>query len=113
MTDAIGFIGLGVMGEPICRNLLRKSGRKVLAFDLAAEPLARIVAGGAVAAKSVADVVGELAAQRVRQRLGQRLALAADLRGPLPRRQLAHLVECRCRLRRGAGAFALLPRHPS
>lgn len=59
MTDAIGFIGLGVMGEPICRNLVRKSGRKVLAFDLAAEPLARIAADGAAAAKSVADVVGE------------------------------------------------------
>ncbi|MBR0793024.1 NAD(P)-dependent oxidoreductase [Bradyrhizobium manausense] len=58
MTDAIGFIGLGVMGEPICRNLLRKGRRKVLAFDLAMEPLARIVADGAVAAKSVADVVG-------------------------------------------------------
>ncbi|QOZ47387.1 NAD(P)-dependent oxidoreductase [Bradyrhizobium sp. CCBAU 53340] len=57
MTDAIGFIGLGVMGEPICRNLLRKSGRKLLVFDLAAEPLARIVADGASAAKSVADVV--------------------------------------------------------
>jgi hypothetical protein len=58
MTEAIGFIGLGVMGEPICRNLLRKGGRKVLAFDLAADPLARIVADGAVAATSVADVVG-------------------------------------------------------
>jgi 3-hydroxyisobutyrate dehydrogenase-like beta-hydroxyacid dehydrogenase len=57
MSDAIGFIGLGVMGEPICRNLLRKSGRKVMAFDLAAEPLARIVSDGATAAKSVADVV--------------------------------------------------------
>jgi 3-hydroxyisobutyrate dehydrogenase-like beta-hydroxyacid dehydrogenase len=44
MPETIGFIGLGVMGEPICRNLLRKSGRKVLAFDLAAEQLARIVA---------------------------------------------------------------------
>ena len=57
MSGSIGFIGLGVMGEPICRNLLRKSGRKVLAFDLAAEPLARIVADGATAAASVADVV--------------------------------------------------------
>jgi 3-hydroxyisobutyrate dehydrogenase-like beta-hydroxyacid dehydrogenase len=57
MPEAIGFIGLGVMGEPICRNLLHKSGRKVRAFDLAAEPLARIVADGASAAKSVADVV--------------------------------------------------------
>lgn len=59
MTDAIGFIGLGVMGEPICRNLVRNSGRPVLAFDLAAEPLARIVADGAKAAGSVADVVGD------------------------------------------------------
>ncbi len=57
MSGSIGFIGLGVMGEPICRNLLRKSGRAVLAFDLAAEPLARIVTEGATAAKSVVDVV--------------------------------------------------------
>ncbi|WP_431201599.1 NAD(P)-dependent oxidoreductase [Bradyrhizobium betae] len=58
MSGVIGFIGLGVMGEPICRNLLRKSGRAMLAFDLAAEPLARIVADGATAAKSVEDLVG-------------------------------------------------------
>ena len=31
----IGFIGLGVMGEPICRNLVRRSGLPVIAFDLA------------------------------------------------------------------------------
>ena len=41
----IGFIGLGVMGEPICRNLVKKSGRRVLAFDLAVEPLARLRGG--------------------------------------------------------------------
>ena len=29
----IGFIGLGVMGEPICRNLARKSGLPVRAHD--------------------------------------------------------------------------------
>lgn len=52
----IGFIGLGVMGEPICRNLLRKSGATITAFDLAAEPLARLVAEGAAAATSVAEV---------------------------------------------------------
>ncbi len=57
MTGAIGFIGLGVMGEPICRNLACKSGRKVLAYDLAAEPLARVTADGAAAAKSATDVV--------------------------------------------------------
>ena len=53
----IGFIGLGVMGEPICRNLLKKSGAKLIAFDLAHEPLARLAAEGATAAGSVAEVV--------------------------------------------------------
>ncbi len=38
----IGFIGLGVMGEPICRNLVRKSGLPVTVFDLAPEPLGRL-----------------------------------------------------------------------
>jgi 3-hydroxyisobutyrate dehydrogenase len=45
------------MGEPICRNLLKKSGKRVVAFDLAAEPLARLRADGAEIAGSVADVV--------------------------------------------------------
>jgi 3-hydroxyisobutyrate dehydrogenase-like beta-hydroxyacid dehydrogenase len=53
----VGFIGLGVMGEPICRNLVKKSGRRVLAFDLSAEPLMRLRAEGAEIAASVADVV--------------------------------------------------------
>jgi 3-hydroxyisobutyrate dehydrogenase len=53
----IGFIGLGVMGEPICRNLVNKSGRHVLAFDLSQEPLARLRAEGAEVAGSVAEVV--------------------------------------------------------
>jgi 3-hydroxyisobutyrate dehydrogenase-like beta-hydroxyacid dehydrogenase len=54
----IGFIGLGVMGEPICRNLVKKSGAPVFAFDLAPEPLARLSADGAAIAGSVAEVVG-------------------------------------------------------
>jgi 3-hydroxyisobutyrate dehydrogenase len=54
----IGFIGLGVMGEPICRNLLKKSGAAVIAFDLAPEPQARLREEGAAAAASVAEVVG-------------------------------------------------------
>src|SRR6201997_3752906 len=54
----IGFIGLGVMGAPICRNLVRRSGARVITFDLSPEPLARLKADGADAAKSVADVIG-------------------------------------------------------
>jgi 3-hydroxyisobutyrate dehydrogenase len=56
---SIGFIGLGVMGEPICRNLVKKSGARVAAFDVAAEPLQRLRADGAVVAGSVADVVAQ------------------------------------------------------
>jgi 3-hydroxyisobutyrate dehydrogenase-like beta-hydroxyacid dehydrogenase len=45
------------MGEPICRNLVKKSAAKVLAFDLAAEPLARLRGDGAAIAGSVAEIV--------------------------------------------------------
>lgn len=55
--NAIGFIGLGVMGEPICRNLTKKSGRPVIAFDLSPEPLARLRDDGAIVAASIADVM--------------------------------------------------------
>jgi 3-hydroxyisobutyrate dehydrogenase len=54
---SIGFIGLGVMGEPICRNLLKKSGRRVIAFDLSPEPLERLHEEGADIAGSVATLV--------------------------------------------------------
>jgi 3-hydroxyisobutyrate dehydrogenase len=54
---AIGFIGLGVMGEPICRNLVKKSGARVAAFDLATEPLQRLHNDGADIAASVSDIV--------------------------------------------------------
>ena len=54
---SIGFIGLGVMGEPICRNLAKKSGARVTAFDLSPDPLKRLREEGVVVAASVADVV--------------------------------------------------------
>jgi 3-hydroxyisobutyrate dehydrogenase len=54
---SIGFIGLGVMGEPICRNLLKKSGKRVIAFDLSPEPLERLHEEGADIAGSVATLV--------------------------------------------------------
>ena len=55
----LGFIGLGVMGEPMCRNLARKSGRPVLAHDLRPEPLARLAADGVRAAPDLAAVARE------------------------------------------------------
>ena len=49
--NTVGFIGLGVMGEPMCRNILHKSGRRVLCHDLSPEPVARLAAEGAEAAE--------------------------------------------------------------
>ncbi|MBX9946133.1 MAG: NAD(P)-dependent oxidoreductase [Reyranella sp.] len=46
MTDMIGFIGVGTMGEPMCRNLAKKSGMTVLAADRDPAPLARLAADG-------------------------------------------------------------------
>lgn len=46
MTDSIGFVGVGTMGEPMCRNLARKSGQPVLAADRDSAPLARLAADG-------------------------------------------------------------------
>jgi 3-hydroxyisobutyrate dehydrogenase len=53
----IGFIGLGVMGGPICRNLVKKSGAAVVVFDLSQQVLAQLRAEGAAVATSVAEVV--------------------------------------------------------
>jgi 3-hydroxyisobutyrate dehydrogenase len=76
---ALGFIGLGVMGEPMCGHLARRSGLPVLAFDLRPEPQERLGTQGVKAAampeiaaacdvillslpdgKAVAAVVGQL-----------------------------------------------------
>jgi 3-hydroxyisobutyrate dehydrogenase-like beta-hydroxyacid dehydrogenase len=56
MAKAIGFIGLGVMGEPICRNLARKSGNQVVGFDLADAPLQRLADVGVTRAASLASL---------------------------------------------------------
>lgn len=52
----LGFIGLGVMGEPMCANLVRKSGHRVYVSDLNPEPVQRLSEQGAVAAGSIAEV---------------------------------------------------------
>lgn len=58
-SKKIGFIGLGVMGEPMCRNLALKSGMPVAAFDLNPEPLARLGASGVKAMLDVRSVVAD------------------------------------------------------
>ena len=51
---AIGFIGLGVMGEAMCRNLATKSGRRVLGLDKSPAPLERLAPHGVTAAAGIA-----------------------------------------------------------
>ena len=59
VVGRIGFIGLGVMGEPICRNLATKSGVPMIAFDTREAPLLRLQAQGVKAAGSVREVAQE------------------------------------------------------
>ena len=52
--EHIGFIGTGVMGEPMCRNLARKHDGPVTAYDLDPAPLDRLARDGAAVAPSIA-----------------------------------------------------------
>src|SRR5258708_25499186 len=51
--ERIGFIGLGIMGKPMARNLL-KAGYSVRVYDVVAASMAAVT--GAVAGQSCADV---------------------------------------------------------
>jgi 3-hydroxyisobutyrate dehydrogenase-like beta-hydroxyacid dehydrogenase len=58
VSARIGFIGLGVMGEPMCRNLALKSGAGVIAYDRDPAPGKRLESQGvqsAVSATAVAE----------------------------------------------------------
>ncbi len=56
MFGCIGFIGVGVMGEPMCRNLASKGGEKILAWDIDPAPLERLAEAGVAAAQSPGDM---------------------------------------------------------
>ena len=57
-SKKIGFIGLGVMGKPMAKNLL-KAGFSLTVFDIKAEPVAELVALGAEKESSPAKVAGK------------------------------------------------------
>lgn len=52
----VGFVGIGVMGEPMAANLGQRSGRAVVAYDTDQARLSAAVAAGARAASGLADV---------------------------------------------------------
>jgi 2-hydroxy-3-oxopropionate reductase len=53
----IGFVGLGIMGKPMSKNLLA-AGYELTVFDVVPSAVEEVVAAGASAGKSAADVAG-------------------------------------------------------
>ncbi len=53
----VGFIGLGVMGEPMCRNLATKTQMRIRANDLSPEPLKRLAEQGVESVANIAKLV--------------------------------------------------------
>jgi len=54
----IAFVGLGIMGKPMAKNLL-KAGYELVVFDVVEAPLKEVVAAGAKAATSPSDVASQ------------------------------------------------------
>lgn len=54
----IGFIGLGIMGKPMAKNLL-KAGYELAVYDIIAAPVKEVVAAGAKAGTSSKDVAAK------------------------------------------------------
>lgn len=57
--SSIGFVGVGNMGGPMARNLL-KAGHSLKVFDLSADAVAAVTAEGASAVASAADAAREV-----------------------------------------------------
>lgn len=55
MAEQIGFIGLGIMGKPMARNLL-KAGYQVTVYDVVGDVMEEVVGDGASGASSCAEV---------------------------------------------------------
>lgn len=55
MSETIGFIGLGIMGKPMAKNLL-KAGLKLVVHDIAPGPVEELVQAGAEKGVSPKDV---------------------------------------------------------
>src|SRR2546421_12772477 len=51
----VGFIGVGNMGGPMCRNIIKRSNHQVTVFDLNPAAVKTCTDLGGTAAKSVAD----------------------------------------------------------
>lgn len=52
----IGFIGLGIMGEPMCYNIIKKHDDKVYIFDIDSKKTALLQSYGAIACENSMEV---------------------------------------------------------
>ena len=92
--ETLGFIGLGVMGEPMCENLARKSGRPVYATDLRRTPVDRLAATGVFASASVSEVAERADLVLLSLPGGTEVAqVCAEIVGSA-RRRVATVVDC-------------------
>ena len=55
MAERIGFVGLGIMGKPMAKNLL-KAGYSLTVYDIVGEPVEELVTDGAARASSNKEV---------------------------------------------------------
>ena len=59
----IGFIGLGIMGKPMSKNLI-KAGHELVVLDRNQVAVAEVVALGATSANNAAEVAAQVAAAK-------------------------------------------------
>jgi 3-hydroxyisobutyrate dehydrogenase-like beta-hydroxyacid dehydrogenase len=59
VAPVLGFIGLGVMGGPMCCNVARKHAAPVHAYDISTEALEEPVKSGAIAASTIAELAAQ------------------------------------------------------
>lgn len=55
----IGFIGLGIMGEPMCENIIKKHDDTVYAYDVMEEKVQQLVQKGAVGCKDAVELASK------------------------------------------------------
>lgn len=78
MPTRVGFVGLGNIGKPMALRLARTEGIELQVYDVAPDPVAELVAAGAVAVDSVAALDVDVVCVMVRDD-DQVRSVAADV----------------------------------
>jgi 3-hydroxyisobutyrate dehydrogenase-like beta-hydroxyacid dehydrogenase len=92
--ESLGFIGLGVMGEPMCANLARKGKLPVFATDLHHMPLQRLSAAGVTACGSAAEIAQQADVIFLSLPSGREVEEICDAIRAAPKRRTRIVVDC-------------------